>query len=76
LEKSKFFRKGKNTTTKAKTNTKQSYAQAANPKVTDILKLKENYLNLLAKKIENTYRIINNMDKSKPHIKMTTKGLS
>ena len=75
LEKSKFFRKRRNTITKAKTNTKQSYAQAANLKITDILKLKENYLNLPAKKIENIHRIINNMNKSKPHIKMTTKGL-
>jgi len=31
---------------------------------------------LLAKKIENIQKIINNSDKSKPHIKMTTQGSS
>ena len=35
------------------------------------MKLKENYPDLLAKKIENTQKIINN---SKPYIKITTKG--
>ena len=32
---------------------KQSYAQVADPSISDILKLKENYPNLPAKKIEN-----------------------
>ena len=59
----------------AKTNVRQLYAQAVNLKITDILKLKEDYPNLPAKKIENIHRIINNASKSKPHIKMTTKGL-
>lgn len=75
LEKYKFFSKKKNTMAKAKTNTKQSYAQVANLKISNIFKLKEDYLNLLAKKIKNIYRIINNMDKTKSCIKMTTKGL-
>ena len=56
-------------------NTRQSYAQVANPKVTNILKLKEDFPNLLAKKIENIHKIINSIDKPKPHIKMTTKDL-
>ncbi len=38
---------------------KQLYVQAAGPSILDILKLKENYLNLPAKKIENIQRIIN-----------------
>ena len=76
LEKFKFFDKRKNTMTKAKTNIWQSYAQVANFKISDIFKLKENYLNLPAKKIENIHKIINDTDKTKPHIKMTTKGLS
>ena len=46
-----------------------------NSKVSDILKLKKNYPNLLAKKIENIHKIINNMDRTKPQIKMTTKEL-
>jgi len=76
LEKSKFFNKRKNTMTKAKTNIQQSYAQVANFKVSDILKLKKNYPNLSAKKIENIHRIINNTDKTKSYIKMVIKGLS
>lgn len=56
-------------------NTKQSYTQVANLKISDILKLKKDYPNLLAKKIENIHRIINDMDKTKPCIKMTTKEL-
>ena len=74
LEKSKFFGKDKNSIIKTKITTRKSYAQTTNPKVSDILKLKKNYLNLLAKKIENVYRIINNIDKNKSHISMTTKG--
>ena len=73
LEKSKFFSKRMKTTAKNKMITKQSYTQVANPKVSDILKLKEDYLSLPAKKIKNIHRIINNTDKTKLHIKMTTK---
>ena len=51
------------------------YTQAAGSSVTKVLKLKENYPNLLAKKIENIQKIINNSGKSKLHIKMTTRGL-
>jgi len=47
-----------------------------NPKATNILKLKEDYSNLPAKKIKNIHKIINNADKSKPHIKMTIQSLS
>ena len=47
---------------------KQLYAQVASPSILDILKLKENYLNLLAKKIENIQKIIDDSDKSKPQI--------
>ena len=42
-------------------------------KFSDILKLKGNYSNLPAEKIENIHKIINNIDKTKPQIKMTTK---
>ena len=61
--------------TKTKMNTRQSYAQVANLKVTNILKLKENYLNLSVKKIKNIHRIINDIDKTKLYIKITTKEL-
>jgi len=66
LEKSKFFKKRKKKLVViVKPIIKQSYAQVINSKVTDILKLKEDYPNLLAKKIENIYKIINNSDKTK-----------
>ena len=74
LEKSKFFKKGKNQVKTVKLNNKQSYAQAVNSKITDILKLKENNPNLPVKKIKNIHKIINNSNKPKPRIKITTKG--
>jgi len=43
--------------------------------VSDIFKLKTNYPSLLAKIIQDIHKIINNIDKTKSHIKMTTKGL-
>ena len=58
------------------TNTRKSYTQATNLNVSDILKLNKNYPSLPAKRIEDIHRIINNMDKTKPCIKMTTKGPS
>ena len=76
LEESKFFRKGKKSKMVINTNTRKSYTQATNLNVSDILKLNKNYPSLLAKRIEDIHRIINNMDKTKPCIKMTTKGPS
>ena len=74
LEKSKFFKKGKKKLVViVKLIIKQSYAQVINSKITDILKLKKDYPNLLAKKIENIHKIINDSDKTKLWIKMTTK---
>jgi len=74
LEKSKFFSKGKKPMAIVKTNQKQLYAQVAGSNVSNILKFKENYPNLLTKKIENIQKIINDLGKPKPCIKMTTKG--
>jgi len=74
LEKSKFFIKKSNTVKKtAKPKTKQSYAQASAPNVSEILKLKENFPNLLAKKIKNIYRTIKDFGKTKPKISMMIK---
>ena len=77
LEKSKFFdkkcRKPINTN---KAPQKLSYAQVVGPSISNILKLKDNFPNLLTKKIENIQRIIDNSNKTKYHIKMTTKGPS
>ena len=49
--------------------------QVVNPKIANILKFKKDYSNLPAKKIENIYKLINNLDKLKSKIKMTTKDL-
>ena len=61
---------------KTNVNIRKLYAQAINPKVLDVIKLKENYPNLLAYKIKNIHKIINDTNKSKSHIKMITKGPS
>jgi len=66
LKKSKFFSKGKKSTIVTNTNSRKLYTQVTSLKVSDILKLKDNYSNFLAKKIKNIYKIINNMDKMKP----------
>jgi len=76
LEESKFIEKGKKPKMVINTNAKKSYTQAISSNVLDILKLKGNYPSLLVKRIEDIYRIINNIDKTKPYIKMTTKGPS
>ena len=44
--------------------------------VEDILKIKDNFPNLLSEKIEDINRTINNIGKPKPYINITTKGLS
>jgi len=75
LKKSKFFKKEKKLVVTVKLIIKQSYAQTVNSKITDSLKLKEDYPNLPAKKIKNIYKIINNSGKAKSQIKITTKGL-
>jgi len=58
---------------------KKSYAQASSMNLSTntskILKIKETFLKLQAKKIENIQKIINGEDKPKPKMNMTTKGL-
>ena len=76
MEKPKFFKKGKTAKRSTKSKNKQPYAQASALKVDDILKLKENFPNLLAKKIENIHRMINDSGKIKPRINITTKSPS
>jgi len=53
LKKSKFFGKEKELMTTNKASQKWSYVQVAGLSVSEILKLRENYPNLLTKKIEN-----------------------
>jgi len=59
---------------KFKPNNKLLYSQALAFKVGKILKIKEKISNLLAKKIENIHKMINNLGKVKSMINMTTKG--
>lgn len=77
LEKSKFFdRKDKKSMNINKALQKFLYAQVAGLSVSDILKLKDNFSNLAAKKIENIQKIINDSSKTKFCIKMINKSFS
>ena len=68
-------KKEKKSVVTVKPNNKYSYVQAVNSKINNILKLKKDYPNLLAKKIKIIHKIINDSNKLKPKIKMTTKDL-
>jgi len=50
----------------------KSYVQALSTNVNNILKIEENFLNLLWKKIKEVNRVIYNQKKIKPKINMTT----
>ena len=77
LEKSKIFNKKDNMVKEtAKPKTKQLYTQESAPNIGEILKLKENFPCLSAKKIKNIHRTINDFGKAKLKISMTTKGPS
>jgi len=56
----------------------KSYTQVSKPSVntSEVLKIKEMFLSLNAKKIDQMNNIVNGQSKPKPCIKMTTKGLS
>ena len=74
LNKSKFHSKNINKPqNQSDNNARYTYAQASS---VNILKLKDNFPNLLNKKIENIHETINNTDKIKLHINMITKGPS
>ena len=59
-------------------NPGKSYAQATKPSVTmsNVLKIKEAFPFLNAKKVDQVNNIVNGQSKPRPHIKMTTKGPS
>ena len=63
-------------TQKEKNQKKTLYAQTSTPKVSKILKIKENFPNLLTKEIENIHKMINDSGKLKSRINITTKGPS
>jgi len=76
LEKFKFFSKDNKYRKTVNTNIRKSYVQATSSNVSDILKLKENFSSLPAKKIEEIHRIINNMDKVKSCLNIIMKSPS
>jgi len=71
---SKFFKK--NNQLKNKSDNRKLYAQvlASYTNIKEILKIKEAFLNLQAKKIENIQKVINNDSKPRPKLNMTMKG--
>jgi len=52
------------------------YAQTTGSNISDILKLKNDFSNLLVKKIKEIQRIINDKDEVRLQLNMTTKDLS
>ena len=70
---SKFFKK--NSQPKDKSDNRKLYAQAlaSFTNIKKILKIKETFPNLHAKKIENIQKVINNNGKLKPKLNMTMK---
>ena len=79
---SKYFQPQRNSdepsNQSSKSNAGKSYAQASKPafNTSEVLKIKETFSSLNAKKIDQVNNIVNGQDKTKPHIKMTTKGPS
>jgi len=77
LNKSKYHSNKSNKLTNITNNgNRQTYAQASSSSIKEVLKIKENFLNLFSQKIKNIYKVINKLSKTKPCINMTTKGLS
>jgi len=74
LSKSKIFnKKDKKPVKNSNTKKGQLYVQASLSNIKEILKIKENFLSLSTKKIEEIYKIINKPRKNKPKFNMTTK---
>ena len=53
----------------------RTYTQALSANIEDILKLKENFPKLSDKKIEEIYKMANNLNIPKPKLNIMTKGL-
>ena len=79
---SKYFQPQKNSgepsNQSSKSNAGKLYAQASKPtfNTSEVLKIKETFPSLNAKKIDQVNNIVNGQDKTKPRIKTTTKGPS
>jgi len=68
----------KNIAQRSNINPGISYAQASKSSIStnEVLKIKETFPSLNAKKIEQVNNIVNGQNKLKPHIRITTKGPS
>ena len=75
LNKSKFYRKskGNNSQNHSERKDKWFYTQLSLGSIKEIPKIKINLPQLLSKKIENIFKTINNLAKSKPYINIVTK---
>ena len=82
---SKYFKskqpessKKNNGTSSSNSQSNKSYAQASKttPSTSDILRIKESFPSLNAKKIDQINSIVNGSNKPKPHLQLTTKGPS
>jgi len=73
---SKFFKNNK--TDNSMLSKAKSYTQASkqNTSMSDIIKIKETFPSIRAKKIDQINNIVNGSSKPKPRIQMTTKSLS
>jgi len=68
LSKSKYHEKNHKKSQNQFSKKKEcAYVQASSGNIKEILKLKNNFPNLLSKKIEDIHRTINNTGKTKPH---------
>jgi len=77
LEKSKYYqKKGMNSAQNTNKGEKKSYAQASFAKINKVLKTKENFSNLSAKRIEDIHKTVNGPRKEKSCINITTKSPS
>ena len=71
LVKSKFYKKKKVGEKPKDTSKGHSYTQVSKNNIVEIVNIKNSFLNLLAKKIEEVYKVLN-----KPKLNMITKGSS
>jgi len=74
LNKSKFY-KDKTNLSFTSTQSGQSYTQASKSNINNIIKIKENFLNISTKKVKEIYKVLNELKIDKPKFNMTTKGL-
>jgi len=71
LEKSKFY-KDKDKTINNQTNTQSSHScvQVSKINIKNIIKIRNNFLNFSAKKIEEVYKVLNMPKNNKPRLNM------